>query len=642
MNINYFYWLYTQRGTQANEVVEFDRECRPCPTANNPSGLTIDLTADQHTSCIFYQQNMSHGSYFPQFQTLSPGNLNCDAAITLSFQELGHDCGIPGWTVVDPPEPPGGEGPPDPPGPPPGSNDPPTNPPDTTATATTNMADSKIKYNGTFIKNESLKYGCDAASLSHLYKRLKVDTREEVVAYNSTIDRWVANTTDAATEAAAETNMNLYRDWIANMDYDCSDSPQVAVSYQSGVTCQSFVDGKTLTLHDQTCCNKAVMEAQEFEDDAASLGACVPESVNSASKATNAENTQRVQNIIESISAVIEDSAYTNLSTGDLIVKTGPQTGWDALFPLASMGGKMIDGIGELTYTYDNFLRAVETFPAFCGKKDGDDEETADLMCRRQLAVAFSHFTQETGANTSLGNYDVTWKQGLWYNAEAYFSDPDDNLFEYTPATYDEYKVDNFIWYRWTPEVPGRVYPGRGVKQLTFSYNYAFASDSLFANRLVLLEEPDLVLTGPVAFMGALWFFLAVQPPKPSMLDVIRGNVPDSMFNFGMTTQIINGGRECNSSTPAPNAVNRLEYFDRYSQLLGIPSNDPFYTNSKAKDACCSGCYTGAQYVDAPFYWDKLEGSPGCKTVNWQTAWQVNDPSGLGLTMCMYEYEHYK
>lgn len=61
-------------------------------------------------------------------------------------------------------------------------------------------------------------------------------------------------------------------------------------------------------------------------------------------------------------------------------------------------------------YTYENFLKAVGKFPAFCG--DYEDGRDADLICRRSLATMFAHFTQETGGHNPASEVPQ-WRQGL-------------------------------------------------------------------------------------------------------------------------------------------------------------------------------------------------------------------------------------
>lgn len=56
-------------------------------------------------------------------------------------------------------------------------------------------------------------------------------------------------------------------------------------------------------------------------------------------------------------------------------------------------------------YTYEGFLQAVGKFPKFCGEKGPNLPNantytyTDDEVCKRELAIMFAHFNQETGYN---------------------------------------------------------------------------------------------------------------------------------------------------------------------------------------------------------------------------------------------------
>ena len=55
---------------------------------------------------------------------------------------------------------------------------------------------------------------------------------------------------------------------------------------------------------------------------------------------------------------------------------------WVEGFPLA-----------KPVYTYDNFLKAVSKFPAFCGESNTSvNGLTVDEVCKRELASIFAHW----------------------------------------------------------------------------------------------------------------------------------------------------------------------------------------------------------------------------------------------------------
>jgi len=106
-------------------------------------------------------------------------------------------------------------------------------------------------------------------------------------------------------------------------------------------------------------------------------------------------------------------------------------------------------------------------------------------------------------------------------------------------------------------DVPGKQYYGRGFIQLTWAYNYKAASDALFSNPQVLLDDPDRVAKDlQLAWSTAAWFWVNhVVPQAPGL-------------NFGATTRVINGGIECNGYSSA--ARKRWEIFQNVARVLGI------------------------------------------------------------------------
>jgi hypothetical protein len=69
--------------------------------------------------------------------------------------------------------------------------------------------------------------------------------------------------------------------------------------------------------------------------------------------------------------------------------------------------------IADDFYTYENFLRAVAKFPAFCNEYNADEPltqlfwtNTADLdsVCKRELSALFAHIAFESGKNDPWDN----------------------------------------------------------------------------------------------------------------------------------------------------------------------------------------------------------------------------------------------
>ncbi|TVU48488.1 hypothetical protein EJB05_08126, partial [Eragrostis curvula] len=111
-------------------------------------------------------------------------------------------------------------------------------------------------------------------------------------------------------------------------------------------------------------------------------------------------------------------------------------------------------------------------------------------------------------------------------------------------------------------------------------YNYMQAGKAL---GLDLVKNPDMVSNDPVvAFRTAIWFWMTPQSPKPSCHDVMTNNWTPSakdrsagrLPGYGVVTNIINGGNECGKGQPDPNARDRLGYYKRYCQMLGVGPGD--------------------------------------------------------------------
>jgi len=101
----------------------------------------------------------------------------------------------------------------------------------------------------------------------------------------------------------------------------------------------------------------------------------------------------------------------------------------------------------------------------------GDNSKLDNLedVCKRELAVLFSHINGETGLQTDLEEF-------------------------------------------------GKSYRGRGPLQIEGSHNYGefskVAFESQYNSHMILLNNPDLVHEDPfLAFMSALWLYMT---PKDS------------------------------------------------------------------------------------------------------------------------------
>ncbi|TVU31848.1 hypothetical protein EJB05_23550, partial [Eragrostis curvula] len=203
---------------------------------------------------------------------------------------------------------------------------------------------------------------------------------------------------------------------------------------------------------------------------------------------------------------------------------------------------------GKGFFTYNAFITAANSFPAF-GTSGG-----ADLM-KRELAAFFGQTSHETTGGT----------RGA---------------------------ADQFQWgYCFKEEISKATSPpyyGRGPIQLTGQSNYQLAGNALGVD---LVSNPDLVSTDAViSFKTALWFWMTPQSPKPSSHDVILGNwTPTAADNaagrvpgYGVITNIINGGLECGIG-PDPRVEDRIGYYKRYCDMLGVGYGDNLDCNNQQR-----------------------------------------------------------
>ncbi|RFZ85513.1 hypothetical protein DYU05_07920 [Mucilaginibacter terrenus] len=195
-----------------------------------------------------------------------------------------------------------------------------------------------------------------------------------------------------------------------------------------------------------------------------------------------------------------------------------------------------------------------------------------DVMAnKRELAAFFAQIAHETrhGMNG-------TYTDGLMQLHE------DNTNLQYVSDS-DEY-----------PPVRGQKYYGRGPMQISYNGNYGYASDCIFGNKKILLDNPGLVETDPVvAFKTAIYFWMTPETHKPSAHDVMTGrwqpNAKDKAAGrkpgFGMTIVIVNGALECNKGEDNFSMNDRIGFYQFFLKKLG--ANDP---------NCVCSCATMAPY----------------------------------------------
>jgi len=184
----------------------------------------------------------------------------------------------------------------------------------------------------------------------------------------------------------------------------------------------------------------------------------------------------------------------------------------------------------------------------FCAEKDPQTN-------KKELAAFFAQIAHETRHGE-----DGKYNDGLMFLHEN----------DTTPV----YTAENDAY----PPVPGKKYYGRGPMQLSYNGNYGYASDCIFGDKHILLNDPDLVQRDPViAFKTAIYFWMTPQTLKPSAHDVMTGkwrpNTADEAAGrragFGMTINIINGNVECNKGEKMPGMTDRIGYYKYFLKKLG-------------------------------------------------------------------------
>ncbi|PKV50306.1 putative secreted protein (Por secretion system target) [Aquimarina sp. MAR_2010_214] len=178
---------------------------------------------------------------------------------------------------------------------------------------------------------------------------------------------------------------------------------------------------------------------------------------------------------------------------------------------------------------------------------------------KREITAFFANISHETtgGWATAPGG-QFSW--GLHFREE-----PTNASYAYPDTNY--------------PPTPGKSYKGRGPIQLSYNYNYGPASEFIFGDKQILLDNPEKVIEdAALAFQTAIWFWMTPQYPKPSAHDVMVNKwVPNELDKtknrvpgLGMTVNIINGGVECGQGTEKPQVLDRIGYYERFTEIYQI------------------------------------------------------------------------
>ncbi|WOL05298.1 Glycoside hydrolase, family 19, catalytic [Canna indica] len=209
---------------------------------------------------------------------------------------------------------------------------------------------------------------------------------------------------------------------------------------------------------------------------------------------------------------------------------------------------------GHGFYTYDAFVAVANSFSGFGTTGDNDTR-------KREIAAFLAQTSHETtGGWPEAPDGPYAW--GYCYVTER-------------NKTQDYCKPSS----QW-PCAPGKKYYGRGPIQISYNYNYGQAGEAIGQD---LLNNPDLVAADAVvSFKTALWFWMTPQPPKPSCHDVITDQWTPSpadqaagrLPGYGVITNIINGGVECGRGGPVREVEDRIGFYKKYCDMLGVSYGD--------------------------------------------------------------------
>ena len=353
---------------------------------------------------------------------------------------------------------------------------------------------------------------------------------------------------------------------------------------------------------------------------------------------------------------------------------------WEWLFPMANGHIKQYSSAynadvaaGKYPYTFENYLKAVAKYPAFCGDAAYDssaDDDALNQLCMQAMASMFAHFAQEVGGHLGTANASYTapvngtsidrsgdketgnnddggpMKEFTCSGNESggWCGDHDQSIPEWRQALYwvNEsgcsesgagclYRsCDPGTWQAEAWPCPADTkYFGRGPKQLSYNYNYGPFSYIIYGDVNPLLQTPAQVTEGWLAFASAVYFFMQPRPPKPSMFELIYGywtppagsSSEDPGSDFGTSIMIINGGIECGGSKATAQAANRVKYYAGFMDYFGL--QDKIVDSHKSTSMSCAKMLAfdpkhGAAY---PSYWEEDWSALGqCQLVTYETA----------------------
>lgn len=220
---------------------------------------------------------------------------------------------------------------------------------------------------------------------------------------------------------------------------------------------------------------------------------------------------------------------------------------WDYLFPKRNK-----------KYTYTLFLQAIGRFPNIC--QNYHDGRDADAICRRILATLFSHLVIDTGVKSK--QWHITeWRLGLAKLREIKWTKHINYLNEYLKRSISVNTVNI------NTNIDNSNIPYLHFFQTVFHPigNEFFSSAMINGAWLELTYAMYLISnnkannTSIIEIIDGSW--------KPTEIDRKRGLTS----GFGITTQIINGDKECNRNIETSASLRRIYNFRSFSSYLNVP-----------------------------------------------------------------------
>ncbi len=261
----------------------------------------------------------------------------------------------------------------------------------------------------------------------------------------------------------------------------------------------------------------------------------------------------------ENFAAAIEELKHIKLK----IVASG--TTWQSSSVSIYRMDTRVSSSWTLLYQYgwvDRTYSIEVDFSEFANKTGASTDDK-----NRELAAFLANISHETGYSDEIG---------LFYREEIAYEGSSDLVYR-----------DDASWFSHVLPAAGQSYHGRGPIQLSWNYNYGYASYAIYGEKDTLINNPDKVMTdGKVAFMTAIWFWMFPQDPKPSCHEVMYSSYQAeswqrTQWGFGHTAIIINGYYEDYGRM----ATRRSTFYTKFLGKLGttIGSGETINTSGMAQ-----------------------------------------------------------